>query len=242
MIGAGVVVTLSMSVRAGEIPSNRPSAIPNGPDKKRGPAILRKELESRLLQQKYFENATCRAFSDYILTQNGLPPLGQTAPVRGTREDTNRAGENKNPPLFIDSVARRIKPRDAVKITADGDHAHWTMSLDREIEFARINKPARMLSMQTQYNFDINGRGNIGSCDLKNFTVQFKTSDSPEKTTQVMDLDACVDLFLKGAPNQMSLHRIARSVISYIRKDCANGMHYSLEAKTVKSPHPTVKQ
>jgi hypothetical protein len=164
---------------------------------------------------KYVMHASCAEIANTLLTPAGLPRLGETTAVLGTRMDLDRRGERASPPWFVDSVLRRERPYEAYRIEAHAEGIYWILKRTRELRAAG-QSPRKL---ETGFVFRLESRLNQPACELE--TIRFKSRAWAE------DLDAQDCIALRGLDPSTSRSWVKEpGIFPWAKEDCDLGLHY----------------
>jgi hypothetical protein len=204
-----LIILLSPSIRSSEIKRSPPKGFEG-------------EALQELRKNKFVRNLTCKMFADLVLTQVGLPRLGQDVPISGVREDFDRSQDLENPPVFVDSAIRSEHPFSEYRVKAYGHSKikdFWYLELVRNREITRGSRA----ELKSLFVFRIGTVANHPTCDL--MEIHF---EEPSKTDLgIYDSSRCLNLFDPAA----SSSNIGTADLSVIQQDCALGLRYFLSTK-----------
>ena len=196
----------------------------------------RRRLVSELAREGYFRDASCREISNFLLEHAGLPQLKKNGAVSaGERLNTDRRGENQDPPEFADGVAYRDRARSTFRLTGAGDRHEWQMTLRREMVLPDRDLRPRHLRIDTRYRFAVVEKHNIGSCELADIVFRAHEEGVAQDFTRTFSADECLDLFLRGNPTPETAPATVTATFGQLRTSCALGMRYSGSTKNAVS-------
>lgn len=166
-------------------------------------------------KQGYIKHATCLEIANSLLTQIGLPLIGQSSPVQGDRLNLDRREERASPPQLIDGLIRNQSPYMSFQLEAKNSAEGWNLKLTRELRERR--KPAILL--ETTWKFHLESRVNHPSCEVS--TIEFKGSGFSES----MDIHECLTLIELDSESAASWIKNPHH-FAWAKEDCELGLHY----------------
>jgi hypothetical protein len=200
--------------------------------------IQEKRIEFlRDLEHKHLVLTTnCEDFTNFILTNSGLPKLGKDTPVVGERLDLDRGGEKQHPPTFIDGV-RLNKPDTSVQIRANtiAGTRNWVLNVERTYKF--LERDVKNLSKniletdrvigKTTFLFQVREEHTKEVCALQSIDFSQKTEKSHLSLKKTLHAEDCVDVL---TDKDISSIDVPQSVVQIgqviLHKDCMTGIHY----------------
>ena len=191
----------------------------------------RKKFFIALDKKQFYRSGSCADFANTILNKAGLPSLGTTTPVKGTRGKSDLAGANGERPTFSDSVTSLGEPSMEYRVSAQADAPddQWTLTLNR----TRKSKGIAELVTQSKYLMQLHEGRKV--CDVMSFSFGFLTGAKASGTPELKEMSAtqCADNFLL-TPNVPSDRSPAdkKDGFAWLRDDCATSLHYSADAKS----------
>jgi hypothetical protein len=179
----------------------------------------RKGTLDKLKKERYLKNASCSQFASLILRRVGLPAVGETSPVIGTRGNADRRGDHMVPPTLDDGTVRTQNPYSEYRVEAGTEVSskfYWDLTLTR----IREEQPGTRITSSSTFHFQLGAEENRATCDL----LWINFSSSAGDLDGRYDLSRCIDLFdPKNKKTSASISRISR--------DCSIGLHYFKETK-----------
>jgi len=198
------------------------AAAPTPQEKQRQAVIV------ELQQTGFFKRATCQEVASTFLERAGLPVIGQKTPVKGTRGNFNRDGQNEAMPVFSDEIT--IQSGEKIKISSTvvkkaqkgGD---WNLRITRAQAAAKVQ-------LVEDFSFVYDARADQPSCHLVKATFASSFSGSSTPTTEY-SIPECIDIF--AGKLEIVQPANAQILLEWLKADCTTGMHYWVPAQSVSN-------
>jgi hypothetical protein len=208
-----------------------PNPLPSDKIQDKRIAFLRDLERKRLVL-----TTNCEDFTDYILTNNGLPKLGKDTPVKGERLDLDRGGERQHPPTFIDGVQSH-KPDTSVQIRANtiAGTRNWVLNIERTYGILKRDVKSQSKNIlesdrvigKTTFLFQVREEHTKEVCALQSIDFSQQTEKSHYSLKKIFHAEDCVDVLTDKDISSIDVPQSVVQIGQVIQqKDCTTGIHY----------------